>query len=173
MNQTLPVKAITHLIPDDGSIPNNPTLPLILYTGAIDFGLDDPASVCEQLFAQNGWGRSWRNGIFDFHHYHSNIHEVLAIAQGSAKVHLGGEQGIITNVSAGDVILLPAGWGHKNLGSSPDLLVIGAYPPGPSCDLCRGLPEERPQVLANIAAVELPTLDPVYGDDGPLAKHWN
>ena len=161
-----------HLFADDGSIPNNPTLPLILYSGAIDFGSRDPAVVCEELFASNGWGMSWRNGIFTYHHYHSNAHEVLAIARGTVNVHLGGEQGVVTTVKAGDVILIPAGVGHKNLGASPDLLVIGAYPPGPYCDLCYGRPEERPHVLENIEQVEPPATDPVFGSDGPLFVHW-
>ncbi len=173
MKHLQPATVTSHLIADDGSIPNNPTLPMLLYTSAIAFGADDPAVVCERIFAANGWGQSWRNGIYDFHHFHSNAHEVLAIARGSAQVHLGGEQGLVTTVNAGDVILLPAGFGHKNLGSSPDLLVIGAYPSASeSWDLCRGLPEERPRVLENIAAVELPKRDPLCGADGPLFEHW-
>lgn len=166
-------KVEVHQFVDDGSIPNNPSLPMLLYSDALNFEGADPAVICERTFASNGWGQSWRNGIYPFHHYHSNAHEVLAIARGSAKVHLGGEEGLITTVSAGDVILLPAGCGHKNLGSSSDLLVIGAYPVGtPSWDLCRGLPEERPQALNNIAAVELPASDPVFGADGPMLEHW-
>ena len=97
---------------------------------------------------------------------------MLAIARGTVNVHLGGEQGVVTTVKAGDVILIPAGVGHKNLGASPDLLVIGAYPPGPYCDLCYGRPEERPHVLENIEQVEPPATDPVFGSDGPLFVHW-
>ncbi|MEM7128513.1 MAG: cupin domain-containing protein [Chloroflexota bacterium] len=172
MTNTYSTQITTHLFADDGSIPNNPTLPLILYSGAIDFGGKDAADVCEELFAANGWGKSWRNGIFSYHHYHSNAHEVLAIAQGRVEVYLGGERGSIITVKAGDVILIPAGVGHKNLGASTDLLVIGAYPPGPYCDLCYGHPEERPQVLRNIEAVPLPSTDPVYGNVGPLFEYW-
>ena len=88
----------------------------------------------------NGWGGSWRNGIFPFHHYHSTSHEVLGIARGSARVRFGGEKGQTVEVAAGDVVVIPAGVGHKNEGSSPDLLVIGAYPEGRDYDLCRGEP---------------------------------
>ena len=161
-----------HLFEDDGTIPNNPKLPLILYQSALDFAEDDPATVCEEVFATHGWGDAWRNGIYPFPHYHSTAHEVLGIAMGRARVRLGGEQGIEVTVDPGDVVVIPAGVGHQNLGSSPDLLVIGAYPTGQSWDLCRGEPDERPRVLDNIARVPLPDADPVYGEAGPLIGHW-
>jgi uncharacterized protein YjlB len=62
--------------------------------------------------------------------------------------------------------------GHKNLGSSRDLLVIGAYPPGQTWDLLRGDPSERPSALHNIARVPLPENDPLFGADGPLLTYW-
>jgi hypothetical protein len=68
----------------------------------------------------------------------------------------------------GDVLVLPAGTGHCNAGSSDDLLVVGAYPNGMRRDPRRGDPAERDEVLANIAAVPLPDTDPVHGQDGPL-----
>jgi uncharacterized protein YjlB len=161
-----------HLFEDDGTIPNNPKLPLILYQSALDFADNDPATVCEEVFAAHGWGDAWRNGIYPFPHYHSTAHEVLGIARGKARVRLGGEQGIEVTLGPGDVVVIPAGVGHQNLGSSPDLLVIGAYPRGQSWDLCRGEPDERPRVLESIARVPLPDADPVYGEAGPLIGHW-
>ena len=130
------------------------------------------SAICEAVFIANQWGNSWRNGIYSFHHYHSTANEVLAIARGSATVHLGGEAGIRVAVKAGDVIVIPAGVGHKKLGSSADLLVVGAYPPGQRWDLCDGSPGERPWVLKNIAAVPLPSTDPVFGRDGLLVQQW-
>ncbi|HRW11095.1 MAG TPA: cupin domain-containing protein, partial [Caldilineaceae bacterium] len=114
----------------------------------------------------HGWQGMWRNGIFDFPHYHSNAHEVLAICRGAATVRFGGERGQTLVVQAGDVALLPAGTGHQRLSPSGDLLVVGAYPPGQVPDLCRGNAAERPQVLTNIQRVPLPERDPVYGTDG-------
>jgi uncharacterized protein YjlB len=38
----------------------------------------------EELFRQNGWRASWRDGIYDYVHYHSRIHEVLGVARGKA-----------------------------------------------------------------------------------------
>jgi uncharacterized protein YjlB len=62
--------------------------------------------------------------------------------------------------------------GHRNLGSSRDFLVVGAYPEGQSWDLRTGEPDERPEVLENISKVPLPETDPVFGDEGPLHEHW-
>jgi uncharacterized protein YjlB len=166
------VAASAHLFADDGSIPNNPTLPFLVYPGALDLSGDDPAATCEAVFAANDWGGSWRNGIYPFAHYHSTAHEVLGICRGQARVRFGGGTGIELTVRAGDVVVIPAGVGHQNLGASPDLLVVGAYPRGQRFDLCRGRPEERPRALENIARVPLPANDPVYGADGPLIEHW-
>lgn len=165
------VQAKAYYFEDDGQIPNNP-LPLLLYPAALIFGQDDPAATCETIFRANGWGGTWRNGIYPYHHYHSTAHEVLALSRGQAEVQLGGEQGITVALQAGDVVLIPAGVGHKNLGNSRNLLVIGAYPAGQQWDLCRGEPGERPRVLQNIANVPLPDQDPIYGDNGPMHEHW-
>ena len=162
----------TYLLPDDGRIPNNPTLPLLVYGGALQLPADNPAALCERVISASGWGNGWRNGIYSFHHYHSTAHEVLAIARGKARVHFGGENGPRLDVGPGDVVIIPAGVGHKNLGSSRDLLVVGAYPPGQTWDLLRGDPEERPWALENIAAVLLPQTDPIYGAVGPILTHW-
>ena len=119
-----------YLLLDDGKIPNNPVLPLLVYQGAFGFTDSDPASTCEAVFESNGWGNYWRNGIYSFHHYHSTAHEVLGICRGSARAQFGGEQEVTLEIGAGDVVVIPAGVGHKRLEASSDLLVVGAYPPG-------------------------------------------
>jgi len=168
-SQALPVEL--YRFDDDGRIPNNPTLPLLLYRGG--FSLDgDPAATCEALFDQNGWTGGWRNGIFGYHHFHSTAHEVLGIARGEARVRFGGEQGAVVSVSAGDVVVIPAGVGHCRESASRDLLVVGAYAGGRHQDLCAGRSGERPGVLENIGRVPLPTADPIAGPDGPLLEHW-
>jgi uncharacterized protein YjlB len=144
---------------------------VLVYRGALDAGAG--AAAHEQLFALHGWLGAWRDGIFPFHHFHSTAHEVLGIARGAAGVMLGGPQGGRFELSAGDVVVLPAGTGHCNTGSSSDLLVVGAYPDGMDWDLRRGDPDERDEVLANIAGVPLPGQDPVRGADGPLVELWN
>src|SRR5262245_12284974 len=112
---------------DDGRVPNN-RLPVIVYRGAIAPDADDPARSFEATFAQHRWSNSWRNGIYGYHHYHSTAHEVLGIARGHARVRLGGESGRDFDLAAGDVVVLPAGTGHKRLSASRDLEVVGAYP---------------------------------------------
>jgi uncharacterized protein YjlB len=158
---------------DDGIVPNNP-LPMLVYRGAIDVSaVHDPAATMEKLFGQNGWGHGmWRNGIYPFVHYHSQIHEVLGIAKGSARVRFGGDKGEVLDVKAGDIAVLPAGTGHQRLSLSEDLLVIGAYPPEGTYDLCRGSEAEHHRALAAIPKVPLPETDPIHGASGPLTRLW-
>ena len=91
---------------------------------------------------------------------------------GRASVTLGGPRGDTLQVSRGDVLVLPAGTGHCNAGSSGDLLVVGAYPGGMSWDLRRGDPAEYEEAQANIAAVPVPAIDPIGGTDGALPGLW-
>jgi uncharacterized protein YjlB len=158
---------------DDGVIPNNPKLPFILYRSPVRLTDDfDPAAVFEELFARNGWRDSWRNGIYDFAHYHSRTHEVLGVARGHARVRFGGEHGKELRLEAGDVVVLPAGTGHQRLAVSKDLLVVGAYPASGSYDECRTSAAEHNRALTTIPKVALPRKDPVYGRDGPLTRLW-
>jgi uncharacterized protein YjlB len=156
---------------DDGEIPNNPVLPVLIYSQAVELH-GDPAVALEHLFAANDWPPDWRDGIYDYHHYHSTAHEVLGIAKGEVKLRLGGENGRDFELRAGDVVVLPAGTGHKCLSASDDLLVIGAYPPGQDYDELRGSASDRPKALERIKRVALPESDPVYGKDGPLLALW-
>jgi uncharacterized protein YjlB len=154
---------------DDGGIPNSP-LPVLIYHAIREAG---DAAACEELFARHGWPGAWRNGIFSFHHFHSTAHEVLGIVAGTAAVVLGGpRRGKRFQVGRGDVLVLPAGTGHCNVGSTGDLLVIGGYADGRGWDIRRGDPSERDEVLANIKAVPLPQADPVHGREGPLTELW-
>jgi uncharacterized protein YjlB len=161
----------TYRFADDGTVPNNAALPLVVYRGALAAG-GDRAAACETLFAANGWPDAWRNGIYADHHYHSTAHEALGIAAGSARVRLGGEGGQSVELHAGDVVVIPAGVAHKREAASPDLLVIGAYPRGQSPDMCRADPARRATALHNIRRVPLPASDPVTGRAEPLLACW-
>jgi uncharacterized protein YjlB len=164
---------ITHMFAYDGRIPNNPSLPLILYRGGIDLaGSPDPEKLIDKTFAANGWGDIWRNGIYPYAHYHSMIHEALGIARGRAKVRFGGEHGEEIDIAPGDVVILPAGTGHQCLSHTRDLVVIGAYPPGGTYNLCRATKAEHAKVLAPVRKVPLPATDPVFGPKGPLVALW-
>ena len=164
----------TYLFADDGSIPNHPTWPMIIYKGAFADVTGDRAAEIENVFQTNGWANAWRNGIYSFPHYHSNTHEVLGIASESATLRLGGEVGGVFEIEAGDVALLPAGTGHQNLGSSDNLLVIGAYPSDcADWDLCRGESGDRTGCLQSIKRVPLPPIDPVLASGGGIIEHWS
>ena len=161
----------THRFLDDGIVPNNPALPLVVYRGALPAG-GDRAAACERMFAAHGWPDAWRNGIHPHHHYHSTAHEVLGIARGSARVRLGGERGQTVELNAGDVVVIPAGIAHKREAASGDLLVIGAYPRGQRPDMCRADPAVHGRAVAAIALVPLPAADPVTGRADPLLECW-
>jgi uncharacterized protein YjlB len=159
---------------DNNLVPNNPYWPLLLYRAVVKTaGSADPAAVFEGLFESNGWGKSWRDGIYDYVHYHSGTHEVLGIARGSAKVRFGGSKGRTLSVTAGDVVILPAGTGHQALSASKDLLVVGAYPPGGTYDECHPSVEEHERAVRAIRKVPRPRKDPIYGAKGPLREIWS
>jgi len=166
-----PRKPNVYRFKDDGLIPNHPLWPLILYRGPVRPADHDPAAVLEALFEANGWGDSWRNGIYPYVHYHSRIHEVLGIARGTAEVQFGGARGRAVQLKAGDVAILPAGTGHQCLTASDDFLVVGAYPPTGQYDECTTI-KDHARAVTSIPKVGVPRKDPVYGVDGPLRALW-
>lgn len=157
---------------DDGFIPNHPSWPFLFYPSCVRLPKNrDPASVFEGLFSKNGWGRSWRNGVYDFVHYHSRTHEVLAVARGHARVQFGGPRGRVIRVRAGDAAILPAGTGHQCIVASDDFLAVGAYPPDGIYDECKNV-AVRNKAKKSISNTARPACDPVYGKEGPLLKQW-
>jgi uncharacterized protein YjlB len=166
-------KAVTFGFRDDGLVPNNRDLPLIVYRGAIRLPASlDPAAVMEDVFESNGWGDTWRDVIYTFIHYHSRIHEVLGIARGRARVQFGGSRGRKLALKAGDVVIIPAGTGHQSLSASKDFLVVGAYPPFGTYDERRPVAADHERAMKTIPKVRRPQKDPVYGAKGPLLKLW-
>ena len=165
------LEPLTFVFKDDGLVPNNP-MPFLVYEQAIDVANDHPEKTIEDLFGANGWGDMWRNGIYDYLHYHSTVHEALGIARGHARVQFGGERGKEIEVAAGDVAVLPAGTGHRCLSASSDFSVVGAYPPGPKMQITRPTPENHRKAVKTIPQVKLPESDPVRGEDGPLVRLW-
>jgi len=156
---------------DDGHIPNS-RYPLLVYRQAFEARGPAGAVWLEQHFAGHRWTNSWRNGVYPFHHYHSTSHEVLGVYAGSARLQLGGEGGRAVAVQAGDILVIPAGVGHKKLAASPDFGVVGAYPDGRHWDLLRGEPGERPLADQHIAALPRPSTDPLLGASGGLLLQW-
>jgi uncharacterized protein YjlB len=152
-------------------IPNN-RWPMIVYRDAVARDARyDPAAIFEALFAKNGWKGQWRDGMYDWLHYHSNTHEVLGVARGWLHGRFGGAKGRLIKVTAGDVLVLPAGTGHHRVRKSPDLLIVGAYPGGRKYDECEPK-DTNAKIEASVARVPRPARDPVYGKDGPLRSVW-
>ena len=163
----------TFLFADDGETPNNPRLPLLVYRAAVEVrDAADPAVPFERAFARHGWSDGWRNGIFGFLHFHAGTHEALGIARGRATVEFGGAKGRRLDVEAGDVVVLPAGTGHRRIEASGDLLVVGAYPLNGSLDQKRPGEIDHHKAVTSIANVPLPEMDPVHGSAGPLIELW-
>ena len=147
--------------------------PLIVYRGAVNAHGKDPAEECLSLFARNGWGGGWTDGIHPYHHFHATTHEALGIVKGSVRVRFGGRRGPVVAVEAGDAVIIPAGVSHCNEGASDDLVVVGAYPGARAPDMERcGSDEITEAARKRVRAVPLPVADPVFGKDGPLLRSW-
>ena len=165
---------LTFLFEEAGGIPNNPRLPVLIYKRAKDAGgsAEELAKWFEAEWPKHGWHAAWRYTVYDFPHYHSTAHEILGVYRGHATLRLGDATGATVHAEVGDVIVLPAGTGHQNLGASDDFHVVGGYPKRQSADLLRGRQGEHPAADERIARVPLPSADPLFGADGPLMKAW-
>jgi uncharacterized protein YjlB len=156
---------------DDGLVPNN-NLPFLVYQGAVTLDPKRPEETIENLFETNNWGGTWRNGVYDYLHYHATVHEVLGVARGHARVRFGGDHGQELEIKAGDVAILPAGTGHQCIQASDNFCVIGAYPPGSRMEITRATPENHARALKTIPNIARPPADPVTGKHGALMRLW-
>ena len=161
----------THILGPNADIPNS-ALPLLVYRHALPPELQTPAG-CQSLFRENDWVGNWVDGIFDYWHFHVTGHEVLGCVAGDADVGFGGDQGIRTTFRAGDVVVIPAGVGHKRLSEKRGgFTVVGGYPPGQNGTITRAgdIPVTEAERL--IALLKPPKGDPVFGNEGPLIGAW-
>lgn len=163
------VEIVRLKIPAGDQVPNNPKHPAVIARDALG-GAHDHRSV-RGLMEHNGWGGTWTSIVFDYHHFHPDAFEALAVASGSATLMLGGPQGDTVDVHAGDVMILPPGFGHRRLGMRDGFQICGAYPSGQeNYTVMRGSSGYDDAMLRQIAAVAKPRTDPVWGNDGALLK---
>ncbi|MDB5192659.1 MAG: hypothetical protein JWQ96_2222 [Segetibacter sp.] len=162
---------IHNFSPDKG-FPNNMKLPVLYYQNVLALNETSEQEV-KDLFEKNGWSNFWTDSIKTEHHFHSNSHVAMAILKGNCMIQLGGEDGSIQKLTTGDVLLIPVGVAHKNVGESEDFLCLGAYPKGQDHDMKEGKMEEKGEAEEEIAKVELPDFDPIFGDKGPVKEHWH
>ena len=145
-------------------VPNS-TLPVLLYRGVLAANAAEKAKRFRERFQENGWSGLWTDTVYDYTHFHSNAHEVLGIAEGKVSIRLGGENGSLFRLKAGDMLVLPAGVGHRRVGDDSGVKVIGAYPRGQSH-------YDMKRKGRRVPKVALPASDPFYGDEGPLIRPW-
>ena len=154
--------AESYYLKDDGVFPNS-RLPVVLYRNVLKLPDFFPALAIKKLFESHNWTNSWKDGIFTYHHYHSMTHEVLGFYKGKTTLQLGGDSGIKLVVKKGDVLIIPAGVAHKNLGKKNDIKCVGAYPDEKDFDMNYGEDGERPITDRNIKKVPLPSKHPLFG----------
>ena len=130
------VEVTTYYLPPTRLIPNSPQ-PLIHYKNIIPEGQRRP-DLIDERFASNDWNTQWifRYGPTQVSHYHSAIHECMAVLTGTATVRFGvadtspdvekstwgGEfesGGVEIVAHAGDAFVIPAGVSHKTHNTTP------------------------------------------------------
>lgn len=167
----LPKEIIHELILPLDYFPNNSRFPLLIYKQVFKISHTDPKLI-KNFLKQNNWINSWVDGIYDYHHYHSNTHEALVIIEGQCEVQIGGDKGKHFEIFKGDVIIFPAGVAHKRINATIDFKCVGSYPINIDYDMYYGTAEEHPMVDENIKNVGLPESDPIFGPDGFLFDYW-
>ena len=157
-------KTELHWSKPNGKLPNS-RFPLLVHRNGVPGGGEEAVV---KRFRANSWLNNWRYpGIYTYHHFHSTTHESLGVAKGWMEVELFGRGGIRVRVSAGDVIVMPAGVSHCMVGNSDDVMMVGGYPDSRDWD---NMQEEHITLEASRAAAKrimmlpIPTCDPVTGE---------
>ncbi|MCB8835997.1 cupin domain-containing protein [Aurantimonas sp. VKM B-3413] len=158
------------LLKPDHDMPNS-DLPLIVISEAVPSG-EATSQAMTARFERNGWQGTWTYTVFDYWHYHIEGHEVLGCVSGTATVGLGGEGGIRIAMQPGDVVIIPAGVGHKRLDADAGFQVVGAYPPGQNGAITRAGEMDLEAARRAIAALSLPETDPVTGERPGAVAKW-
>lgn len=145
---------------DDGITPNSP-FPVVLFTEV--FEGEDLEKRFLATFRENNWTNNWLDSVQTKDHYHTTTHEVLAICKGEVRLRIGGNQGKLFHLKAGDALIIPAGVGHFSVDNSFEYVVAGGYPDGREWDMIYNDADQYEAAKRNIALVPLPTLHPITG----------
>jgi len=155
----------------NGRVPNS-HLPLLIYRNVIR----GDAATMEAIMRRNRWMPAWHahHGMWPRHHFHTEAHEIICVRRGVHVAKFGGHDGIVGEVRAGDVIVIPAGVGHCGLEISDDLDLTGGFPDGSGLvDFRMGFPEEYAELCRRAREVPLMDCDPFFGVKGPLVAIWH
>ena len=165
-----------HQIPANNLTPNTSIQkkPLLIYHSAFEPSQASAPTIESHLTSVGVVEPQWRFSMFPVDHFHSNTHEVLCVCNGKAMLCFGGEgneERVESEVEKGDVMIVPAGVGHKLLEdlSGGGFEMVGSYPPGEPWNLCYGTEEEREKV-DSISGLQWFDKDPIYGDEGPCLE---
>jgi uncharacterized protein YjlB len=157
--------------PPSGGIPNS-RLPLVIWKGGLPRAARSGEAACA-LYAANGWGGTWVYTVYPFWHFHTLGHEVLSCVAGNASIGFGGDEGMVADISVGDVAIVPAGVGHKKLSASPGFQMAGGYPPNQRGDIVRPGEMDDEAVRTAIAKLALPATDPISGGRDRIVEIWS
>ncbi|RJE23484.1 cupin domain-containing protein [Aspergillus sclerotialis] len=166
------IEVTSRQIPRWFRIPNTSiqSKPLLIYHGAFDA---NPTELTEHLEGVGEVIPQWVYGMYGQTHFHSTTHEVLGVVSGRAQLCFGGEgnpKRFEPTVQKGDMIIVPAGVGHKlikDLDAGEHFKMLGAYPRQKDWDMCYGREGEEEKV-ENIASLDWFKQDPLFGADGPV-----
>jgi uncharacterized protein YjlB len=163
-----------HSIPRFNLIPNTSlqNYPLLIYHEC--FPQSTSAAAIEAYLRFVGVVEpQWRYTMYNTTHFHSTTHEVLCVASGRARLCFGGEDNpgkVEAELKKGDVIIIPAGVGHRLLQDlDGGFEMVGSYPKGKDWDMCYGREDEKAKIegIKNLGWFEK---DPIYGDEGPALE---
>lgn len=163
-----------HRLNENPPFPNSP-LPVLFYSQVLDDFVEgeDAEEATKNLLMENGYTNAWTGGIHDYHHFHSNTHEVLVCLKGKATVQLGGPNGKEFSFSKGDALLLPAGVAHKAIDTTENFKIVGAYPDGIEFDMQEGDEANYKEIQQRANDVPVPEKDPLTGSDGAVQEYWD
>lgn len=156
---------------DNGRFPGS-RLPAMLYKEGLALPLLLKTLYIKRVFASHRWDAVSVGGIATHPQYHSTAHTALGAVEGSTTLQLGGDQGQKIRFAKGDVLIIPAGAAYRNLGVENQIRCVLACPYGQTPDYYRGELGERPSADAHIAAISLPTEDPLFGPLDGIMPLW-